>query len=146
MAPQVLGAISTPRDQASGRVLHRCEPRCIVRPAPGTCHGPHRGCHRLADAQREHLLTAAEDALREEIRAERQVPAGDATAAVRAIFDHYEARGDQVLLMLAQEHWNAQIRAINDGGRGTHRQWVEAVFGPQLEAVPKRVAAINGTA
>jgi AcrR family transcriptional regulator len=83
---------------------------------------------------REHLLAAAEDALREEIRAERQAPVGDIAAAVGAIFDHYEARGDQVLWMLAQEYGNAQIRAINDGGRHMHRQWVEMVFGPQLDA------------
>lgn len=83
---------------------------------------------------RENLLAAAEDLLRQEIRAERQAPAGDIPAATRVIFDHYEARGDGVLLMLAQEHSNEQSRAINDSGRRMHRQWVEEVFGPQLEA------------
>lgn len=81
---------------------------------------------------REKLLAAAEDFLREEIRAERRAPEGDIPAAVRAIFDHYELRGDAVLRMLAQEHWNDHIRAINDSGRAQHRQWVEAVFAPQL--------------
>ncbi len=90
---------------------------------------------------REHLLTAAEDALREEIRAERQAPAGDIAAAVRAIFDHYETRGDGVLRMLAQEHWNEQIRVINDSGRGMHRQWVEVVFGPQLKQAQAQAQA-----
>lgn len=84
---------------------------------------------------REHLLAAAEDSLREEIRAEREAPAGDMPAAVRAIYDHYELRGDTVLRMLAQEHWNEHIRAINDSGRAQHRQWVEAVFRPQLAAI-----------
>lgn len=83
---------------------------------------------------REKLLAAAEDFLREEIRAERRAPEGDIPAAVRAIFDHYELRGDAVLRMLAQEHWNDHIRAINDSGRSQHRQWVEAVFAPQLAA------------
>ena len=83
---------------------------------------------------REKLLAAAEDFLREEIRAERRAPEGDIPAAVRAIFDHYELRGDAVLRMLAQEHWNDHIRAINDSGRSQHSQWVEAVFAPQLAA------------
>ena len=83
---------------------------------------------------REKLLADAENTLREEIRAERQAPAGDIPAAVRTIFEHYEARGDGVLRMLAQEHWNEQIRVINDTGRHMHRQWVETVFGPQLDA------------
>lgn len=83
---------------------------------------------------REHLLAAAEEALLEEIRVERHAPAGDLPAAVRAIFDHYEVRGDQVLWLLAQEYGDAQIRALNDGGRRLHRQWVETVFGPQLAA------------
>ena len=83
---------------------------------------------------REHLLAAAADFVREEIRAERQAPAGDLPAAVRAIFDHYELRGDRVLRMLAQEYWNEPIRVINEGGRHLHRDWVEMVFGPQLEA------------
>lgn len=83
---------------------------------------------------REHLLAAAEDFLRQEIRAEREAPAGDLPAAVRAIYDHYELRGDAVLRMLAQEYWNEHLRAINDSGRAQHRQWVEAVFRPQLAA------------
>jgi AcrR family transcriptional regulator len=83
---------------------------------------------------RENLIAAAEDALREEIRAERQAPVGDIPAAVRAIFDHYETRGDGVLRLLAQEYGNEQIRVINDYGRRMHRAWVETVFGPQLEA------------
>lgn len=81
---------------------------------------------------REHVLAAAEDFLREEIRAERHTPAGDIPAAVRVIFDHYEARGDGVLHLLAQEFWNEQSRVINDRGRQMHRQWVGAVFEPQL--------------
>ena len=94
---------------------------------------------------RERLLAAAEATLRDEIRAEREAPAGDIPAAVRVIFDHYEARGDTVLLMLAQEVWNEQMRTINDTGRGMHRQWVEAVFQPQLAVhdVHERAALVD---
>jgi hypothetical protein len=80
------------------------------------------------------MLAAAEDTLREELRVERHAPAGDLPAAVRAIFDHYEQRGDQVLWLLAEEYADGEIRAFNDSGRLMHRQWVETVFGPQLAA------------
>lgn len=83
---------------------------------------------------RENLLAAAEDHLRAEIHAERRAPAGDIPAAVRAIFDHYERRGDGVLRLLAQEYGDDRIRQINDSGRRAHRDWVESVFAPQMAA------------
>lgn len=83
---------------------------------------------------REKVLAAAEVFARAEIREERQAPAGDISAAVRVIFDHYELRGDRVLRLLAQEFWDEHIREINQGGRETHRAWVEEVFAPQLAA------------
>lgn len=83
---------------------------------------------------REALLAAAEDRLREQIRAERRAPVGDAAGAVRVIFDHYELRGDGVLRMLAREYGDERMRLINDGGRRAHRDWVESVFGSRLEA------------
>lgn len=81
---------------------------------------------------REKLMAAAEDFVRAEVREERQAPPGDIPAVVRAIFDHYESRGDQVLRLLAQEFWDARLREVNDSGRRTHRAWVEEVFGPRL--------------
>lgn len=83
---------------------------------------------------RERLFDAIQDFLRQEIVAEREAPPGDVEAAVRVIFDHYELRGDAVLRLLGQEFWNERIREGMDSGRRTHREWVERVFEPQLEA------------
>ncbi len=39
-----------------------------------------------------------------DVAAERVAPVGDVAACVRVIVDHYEQRGDGVVLLLAQEH------------------------------------------
>jgi AcrR family transcriptional regulator len=85
---------------------------------------------------RERLLAAVESFLQQQLVAERSAPAGDVAAAVKAIFDHYELRGDVVLRLLGQEFWNERIRAGMDTGRRIHREWVEQVFGPQLAEHP----------
>jgi AcrR family transcriptional regulator len=87
---------------------------------------------------RDGLFDAAEAFGREQVLMERAAPAGDVEAAIRAIFDHYERIGDAVLRMLGQEHWVERIKRITDRGRHTHREWVEQVFGPQLDARPAR--------
>ena len=83
---------------------------------------------------REGLISAVERALQEEVLEERLALAGDVEGAVKAIFDHYERRGDAVLRLLGQEYWNERIRAGMDAGRLIHREWVEQVFAPYLEA------------
>lgn len=85
---------------------------------------------------RDKLLDAIEGVLRQQIVAERHAPPGDVDAAVQIIFDHYELRGDVVLRLLGQEFWNERIRAGMDGGRQTHREWVERVFGPSMDEYP----------
>jgi AcrR family transcriptional regulator len=65
---------------------------------------------------------------------ERRAPIGDVDAAVRVIVDHYETRGDQVLLMLAQERVEELMRRITDRGRRLHRDWVTETFAPFLAA------------
>ena len=63
---------------------------------------------------------------------ERRAPVGDVGAAVRTIVAHYEHRGDQVLLMLAQEGSEPLMARICGEGRELHRGWVEEVFAPYL--------------
>lgn len=63
---------------------------------------------------------------------ERAAPVGDVDAAVRVLVDHYEARGELALLLLAQELDDPQVRAITDRGKGLHRAWVEEVFAPHI--------------
>lgn len=83
---------------------------------------------------RSGLLAAAREHARTVIADERRAPVGDVAAAVRAVVDHYEHRGDAVILMLAQERADEQIREITDDGRRFHARWVEEVFAPYLPA------------
>jgi len=61
---------------------------------------------------------------------ERVAPVGDVDAAIRVIVDHYERRGDAVLLRLADEAEDDQVRVVTERGRRLHRRWVEEVFAP----------------
>ena len=67
---------------------------------------------------------------------ERRTTPGDITDAVRVIVDHYELRGDGVILMLAQERDNEAIAKVTEHGRRLHRAWVREVFAPQLDMSP----------
>jgi AcrR family transcriptional regulator len=78
----------------------------------------------LLEAAREHAVA--------QVAEERRTPVGDVDAAVRVVVDHYERRGDGVVLMLAQEHADATIRTITEGGRAMHRAWVGDAFAPYL--------------
>lgn len=78
----------------------------------------------LVDAAFEHGQRA--------VREERRAPVGDVESAVRVLVEHYESRGDGVLLMLAQEQGQEVVRRITDRGRQVHRAWVEEVFHPSL--------------
>ena len=85
---------------------------------------------------REALFEAMTTFAHAQIVTERAAPAGDVPAAVQVIFSHYEARGDAVLRFLGQELWDERVKQITDLGRRTHRAWVQAVFAPQLAALP----------
>jgi AcrR family transcriptional regulator len=85
---------------------------------------------------RDGLLAAAAERETERVRAQRyQAPVGDAAGAVRVLVDHYEAMGDRILRLLADEHRAAELRAIADGGRAFHREWCERVFAPALSSL-----------
>jgi AcrR family transcriptional regulator len=64
-------------------------------------------------------------------------PVGDVAGAVRNVFDHYEAHGDAILRMLAQEDRIPAIREMTDLGREYHRDWTRRVFAPLLEELPR---------
>ena len=48
------------------------------------------------------------------------------------LVEHYEQRGDGVVLLLAQEGSDEQVRRITTAGRRLHRDWVQRVFAPYL--------------
>lgn len=82
---------------------------------------------------REGLLEASFAHGRRLLDEERRAPVGDLAAAVEAVIAHYEARGDGVLVFLAQEKTNELARKVTDEGRRTHRAWVKEVFAPYLK-------------
>lgn len=85
----------------------------------------------------EGLLSAAVQRESEKIRSQRlQAPVGDVAGAVHALVDHYEALGDRVLKMLAEEDRIPGLRNIADRGRAVHAEWCGLVFAPLLRGVP----------
>lgn len=70
-----------------------------------------------------------------EIVAERVAPVGDIAEAVRVVVDHYETRGDWSIALLGQETSDERIRGVTALGKQTHRDWVLAVFAPQLAEI-----------
>lgn len=84
---------------------------------------------------RRGLFDALWDFGRREIVDERGAPVGDLDAALTAIVDHYERRGDWVIGLLAQETTEPRIAAFAAEGRRAHRTWVETTFAPQLQAL-----------
>lgn len=80
---------------------------------------------------RAALIDAAFRHAASQIIAERRAPVGDVDAAIRLIVDHYEKRGDGVLLRLAEDHEASAVRILNEG-RTLHRDWVITTFGPFL--------------
>ncbi|WP_187270659.1 TetR/AcrR family transcriptional regulator [Lacisediminihabitans profunda] len=92
---------------------------------------------------RDGLLDAATESALESVRAERDVAPGDVAAAVGTLFDHYEVRGDGVLLLLGQERWEPRAAEITSAGRLLHREWVEGVFAPFLARDGERDATVD---
>jgi AcrR family transcriptional regulator len=81
---------------------------------------------------RDALVAAATEQAQQEVREERTTPVGDVAAAIEVVLGHYEARGDAVLVLLAQEDTEAFARSITEGGRELHRTWVAEAFAPYL--------------
>lgn len=81
---------------------------------------------------RAGLLDAVSERFEKVVVDERRTPVGDVHEAVRVIVDHYEQRGDQVMLMLAQEGHEQLMHRITERGRTLHRAWVVEVFEPYL--------------
>lgn len=83
---------------------------------------------------RAALDEAAAAEARQRVEEERRATPGDADAAVRALFDHYERLGRRVIVLLARESLGGGPGL--SGGRQAHREWVEAAFAPQLAELP----------
>jgi AcrR family transcriptional regulator len=81
---------------------------------------------------RQNLFEQAQARLVAQVQAERATPVGDAESAVRTIVTFYDRLGEWTLRLQAQEHSDEPSRRLVQLGRRIHRDWVEAVFAPQL--------------
>jgi AcrR family transcriptional regulator len=77
---------------------------------------------------RDGLFDATERFAEREVLAERETLPGDIDHALETIVEHYERRGDGVLLLLGQESWEPRAARITASGRLLHRDWVEHAF------------------
>jgi AcrR family transcriptional regulator len=96
---------------------------------------------------KERLMTAAIEGGMAESAMDRHVDPGDVEGAVRKIAAHYEADGDEVMQWLGLAERLPHVRRVTERGTEMHVEWVEAVFAPDLEGLPRaarraRVAAI----
>jgi len=85
---------------------------------------------------RDGLFDAMFAAGRAAVEAERAAPVGDVHAALTALLDHYEHRGDFTAHLLGQEGSDPRVDLLLSTGRRGHRRWVEGVFIPWLEVLP----------
>jgi len=92
---------------------------------------------------REALVEAALARAAREVEEERHAEPGDVAGAVRAVVDHYERRGDGVLLLLAQERSGSFAARVTEHGRAVHRRWVREVFAPVLPPGPAATEALD---
>jgi AcrR family transcriptional regulator len=64
-----------------------------------------------------------------------EAPVGDHAGAIRNLLDHYDAEGNRILHLLAEEDRFPAVRAMTDEGRKFHREWVERIFEPSLRSL-----------
>jgi AcrR family transcriptional regulator len=84
--------------------------------------------------RKEDLFVAACEAWgRDMVEVREEAPAGDHAGAVRNLVGHYDARGELILHLLAEEERFPAVKAMTDEGRKFHREWVERVFGASLK-------------
>jgi AcrR family transcriptional regulator len=84
---------------------------------------------------KDGVFAAAAEREAERVRAQRdEAPVDDVAGAVRVLVDHYEALGDRVIRLLAEER-APRIREIADRGRSYHRDWCARVFADAFEGL-----------
>jgi AcrR family transcriptional regulator len=83
---------------------------------------------------RDGLFAAAAERETERTRSQREeAPVGDLPGAVRVLVEHYEAWGERVGVLLAEEQRVPELRELVERGRVLHRQWCARVFAPALQ-------------
>jgi AcrR family transcriptional regulator len=95
---------------------------------------------------KEGVLEAAITVGVEQAAETRHAGPGDVAGALRAITTHYEAMGDEVMRWLALAERLPMVRRVTERGVETHLEWVDAVFAPDLEGLPRGERKARGGA
>ena len=90
---------------------------------------------------KEQMLYAAADHLSKAVHVRRSVASGDVPRAVDVLTADYEAIGDLVWRLLAQEQRYSALKNVAELGRSKHRKWVSEVFDPWLRNLPSKARA-----
>jgi AcrR family transcriptional regulator len=86
---------------------------------------------------KEGLLEAAITAGVELAATTRHAEPGDVDGAVRSIVAHYEEMGDEVMRWLVLAERLPVVRRVTERGAESHLDWVETVFAPDLDRLPR---------
>ncbi len=86
---------------------------------------------------KEGLLEASIVAGVEAAETTRHAEPGDVAGAVRAIVDHYEGMGDEVMRWIALAERQPVVRRIVERGTEVHLAWVEEIFAADLEGLAR---------
>lgn len=87
---------------------------------------------------RDSVFAAAVEGFAREVFAQRgQASAGDLSAAVTNLLDHYERWGALVIKMITEQAASPALRATVEGGSKYHRDWCLTVFADSLSGLPR---------
>lgn len=86
---------------------------------------------------KDGLLRAVCEHMERDVMRRRETPVGDLECAVANLCVDYEASGDMIVRILAQESRFPDLKPLLDFGRERHRHWVSLVAAPWLQALPR---------
>lgn len=81
---------------------------------------------------KDGLLKAVREHMRPQVLGRRQSPVGDLDRAVANLCADYEASGDMIARLLAQEERFPDLKPLLDFGRERHREWVAMIAEPWI--------------
>ncbi len=130
-------AVTRQRILDATRALFDAPAKSVTLDAVATAAGVSVQTVLRAFGSKDALLVAALGSLRQ-AEQHRAVMPESVGAAVRGLFDDYEAIGDRIIGILADEHRVAGFAEVTALGRQGHRHWVERVFAPYLPPAADR--------
>jgi AcrR family transcriptional regulator len=116
--------------QALFRDEHRTDPSLELVAARAGCST--RSVIRHFGSKEGLVEAAILDGVRASAESRRAEP-GDVAGAVRLLVDHYEEMGDDVVGWLASAERYPLARRVTETGTAMHREWIDAVFAPDLD-------------